>query len=95
MLKIRVKVLEITTKTGTKFKAYRAVENTGKLVDLHFKKEVTNFPKTDCYILVQENNIHLQSNIQYPRYWVSKIEKIEPIIVTKTTALPFEVVEME
>ena len=95
MLKIRVKVLDITTKAGTKFKAYRAVEKKGKLVDLHFKKEVTNLPTTDCYILVQDNNINLQSNIQYPRYWVSKIEKIEPIIITKTNDLPFETIEME
>lgn len=96
MIKIRVKVEERKTKDGRLFKIYRAVQTNGKLIDLRFRKEVTNLPVNDSFIYVTKDNINLQTNLQYPRYWVKKVEKIEPIIYTQTTSdLPFEVVEEE
>lgn len=75
-LKIKVLVREATTKDGRKFNYFKVVEKNGKLRTLKFTKQVARTPERDCYITVWPEDINLQTNVEYPCYWVREIEEI-------------------
>lgn len=99
-LTIEVIANEFTNKEkGNKFLAYKAIEKSGKLVDLKFRKvcasklstvEITD--KTRFTIEVENNKINKEQNSIYPCYWVKEIKSIflkEPDIDTIDDDLPF------
>lgn len=75
-LKIKVIVREATTKDGRKFNYFKVVEKNGKLRTVKFTKAVTKTPERDCHIIVNSDKINLQSNVEYPCYWVQEIKEI-------------------
>lgn len=77
---ITVLVNECKTKDGRTFNTYKAVTKNGAIVDLKFRKEVKNLPTEKSIIWVNEDNVNEQKNAQYPTYWVSQIEFIEPFV---------------
>lgn len=94
ILKIRVKITRIQIKDNNKvineFNAYKVLNKQKKWVDLRFTKDVKNTPDLDknktqqeCYIYVHSDNINYTENYRYPRFWVRRIEKIEPIETPK------------
>lgn len=75
--KLKVTVIERTTKDGRKFNAYRTYSKNGRATDLKFRKEVTNLPTKNCYIVVNEDDINLNTTGEYPVCWVKAIQAIE------------------
>lgn len=75
-----VNVDEITTKTGTKFTAFKAVTKQGKKIDCRFTKAVNPdlIPDQPCYIVVNDDAANVDTNRQYPVLWVKEILAIEP-----------------
>lgn len=72
------------------FTAYKAVEASGKLVDLKFTKAVKNAPEEDGVIVVERDQINLAKNQKYPCYWVKGIVEFKPkSTTTEETDLPF------
>ena len=75
-----VNVDEITTKSGTKFTAFKAVTKQGKKIDCRFTKAVNPelIPDQPCYIVVNDDAANVDTNRQYPVLWVKEILAIEP-----------------
>lgn len=74
-----VKVTPIETKDGKKFTAYKTVGKDGKLLDLRFRRDVTNTPTEPCVIVVADGNANVDTTRQYPVVWVNEIEEIKPL----------------
>lgn len=77
----RIKLLVKTRQTsdGRKFTAYKTVTKNGRLIDCKFRKEVTNIPAADCFIICNVDDMNMQRNSEYPVLWVSAIQATEPI----------------
>lgn len=75
-----VNVDEITTKSGTKFTAFKAVTKQGKKIDCRFTKAVNPdlIPDQPCYIVVNDDAANVDTNRQYPVLWVKEILAVEP-----------------
>lgn len=86
---IKVVVKEATTKDGKPFNTYKVVQKDGKLVDCRFRKEVRNLPTKTCVMVVEKENIHLDSKREYPCYWVKAIEELKEIEIN-AKELPFD-----
>ena len=76
-LKLRVFTREVEHE-GETFIACKTATKNGKKKDLKFRREVENAPKDDCFIIVDEKNINLESENAslYPAVWVHKIDEI-------------------
>lgn len=77
--RLKVRVTERNTKDGRKFNTYSTFSKNGRKTELKFKKEVTNLPVKDCYIVVLIQNININTSGEFPVCWVSAIESIEDI----------------
>lgn len=70
-------VKEVSTNDGKKFKTYKAVTKSGKLIDLKFTRDCVGIPAKPCYIYVRPEMMNVQKNLKYPCLWVKAIEKAE------------------
>ena len=80
-MKIKIiNVDEITTKTGNKFMAFKAVTKEGKKIDCRFTRAVdpNMIPDQPCYIIVDDDKANVDTNRQYPVLWVKEVKSIEP-----------------
>lgn len=77
MKKIKILCKEIALKNGKgTFIAYKLIENNGKLVDLRFKRSVdTTIFKGLTKLEVEVEDINLNKNFEYPRYYVGIVNK--------------------
>lgn len=73
-----VRVQDIETKDGKKFKAYKTERSNGKLVDLRFTRECRLIPSEPCYIKVKHSAWNLDENRKFPIVWVKAVEEIIP-----------------
>ena len=72
---IKVIVRQGTKKDGTKFDAYKHVNEKGKLIDLHFRKDVetskfNGLKKFTCKV----DYCQLAENFEFPRYYVGGVD---------------------
>ena len=75
MKKIKILVRKGKTKDGREFNAYKLIEENGRLVDLHFRKEVDT-SKFDGLIKFECEAGYVQKseNYEFPRVYVSDID---------------------
>lgn len=84
-MKLRIKVTEVTTKSGVKFNAYKVLDKNKKWVDLRFTSDVKDLPIKDGYITVDKVDLNYSTAYLYPRVWVRKYTDFEEIqIITDT-----------
>lgn len=84
MLKIEILKRVRTTADGRNFDTYKAVEKSGKLVDLKFTKDVKNMPNESGFIYVENDKINLSNKSKYPVYWVKGVSRYEEYDKSKT-----------
>lgn len=72
-LEIEIKVEDKKTHEGKTFKAYKALQNNGKWIDLKFRKEVTP-PKENCFIIVKKTDMNVDRNRKFPVAWVKELQ---------------------
>lgn len=82
-------VKEITAGDGKKFKAYKAVQKNGNLIDCKFKNDVTNKPQEPCIIVVPEDQANVDTRKQYPVLWVGEIIECKPFAPKATNIHDF------
>lgn len=79
-----VKVKEIKY-NNTNFLAFQAVDKNGRLIDVKFCKGCTNVPKEPCIIVVQSDNMNVDTRRRYPCLWVKQVEEIKPIVYNNSS----------
>lgn len=79
--RLKVRVQERTTSDGRKFNTYATFSKNGRKTDLKFRKTVTNLPTKDCYIVVNADDINLNTSGEYPICWINAIQAIEDATV--------------
>ena len=62
-----------------KFNTYKTTTKNGRLMDVKFRKEVTNLPTETCYAIINIDNMNVDKNREYPVLWVSAVESYETI----------------
>lgn len=77
--RIKIKVSTRKTSDGRSFTVYKTVTKNGRLIDCKFRKEVTNVPTVDSYIICPVDSMNMQKNSEFPVLWVSQILQVEPI----------------
>ena len=72
---IKVIVRKGKTKDGKEFNAYKYVQENGKLVDLHFRKdvEVSKFEGLNKF-KVKVGYFQLANNYEYPRIYAGNVD---------------------
>lgn len=74
--KLKVVVTERKTAAGRAFNVYKTFSKNGRATELKFRKEVTNLPTKSCYIVVNAEDINLNTSGEYPVCWVKAIQEI-------------------
>lgn len=77
--KLKVRVTERSTKDGRKFNSYKTFSKNGRATELKFTKDVTELPVKDCYIVVNDSDVNLNTSGEFPICWVKHIVSIESI----------------
>lgn len=77
--KLKVVITERETTEGRKFKTYKTFSKNGRATELKFRKEVTNLPTKNCYIIVNDDDINLNTSGEYPVCWVKAIQGVEDL----------------
>lgn len=72
-----IKVNDITTKDGKKFKAYKTIGKDGRKMDVRFVRDCNNVPTEPCVVVVNEENCNVDTTRQYPILWIKSVERIE------------------
>lgn len=72
---IKIIVRKGKTKDGREFPVFKLVEENGKLVDLHFRKdvEISKFEKLNKF-KVKAEYVQLAENYEFPRYYVGNVD---------------------
>ena len=80
-IKIIVKERETKDSNGKtkKFNTYKTTTKNGRLMDVKFRKEVTNLPTETCYAIIDIDCMNVDKNREYPVLWVSAVEGYEAI----------------
>lgn len=81
---LKVRVTTRKTKDGREFNAYETFSKNGRSTKLKFRKEVKNLPEKDCYIVVNVDDINVNTKNEYPECWVSAIQEIRDTNVVDT-----------
>lgn len=77
--KIKVTVTPRKTADGRTFNTFKTYSKNGRAIELKFRKEVKNVPETNCYIVCNVDDMHLNTSGEYPCLWVKEIQSIEDI----------------
>lgn len=77
--KIKVIVTERTSADGRKFNSFKTFSKNGRATDLKFRKEVRNVPTENCYIVVNVDDMNVNTSGEYPVCWVKAIQEIVPL----------------
>lgn len=81
-MKINVKIIEVkevTPKNGQKFNAFKAVDKSGKKMDVKFTRDCRNVPTEPCEIVVDDSMANVDTNRQYPCLWIKDVLEIKPL----------------
>lgn len=73
---LEIRITERESSTGKKFKTYHTFSKNGRKTDVKFKSTVTNAPVKNCFIVVNDDEINLNTTGKYPVLWVSNILEI-------------------
>ena len=79
MKKVTLIKRTITTQKGKSFDVFKILTKNGKLVDLHFRKEV-KLPVESCIAYIEDKDI--QTNISkagYPEVWIKGVNRYEEL----------------
>lgn len=76
--KIRIYVgeretIDKETKKKKKFKVYHTFSKNGRKTEVKFRQEVKNTPDENCYILVNYEDMNLNTGNQFPVLWIKKV----------------------
>lgn len=77
--KLKVVVQDKETVDGRKFKTFKTFSKNGRATELKFRKEVTNIPTKNCYIVVNVDDVNISTSGEYPVCWVKAIQSIEDL----------------
>lgn len=77
--KIKVIVTERQSADGRKFNVFKTFSKNGRSTDLKFRKEVRNVPTQNCYIVVNVDDMNVNTAGEYPVCWVKAIQEIVPL----------------
>ena len=81
-VKLKVRVTERTTHDGRKFNSYCTFSKNGRRTTLKFRKEITNPPAKDCYIICNVDDVNINTSDEFPVCWVRAILDIEDMQTT-------------
>lgn len=74
-MKIKIIKRKGKTKDGREFDAYKLVQENGRLIDLHFRKEVDTSKFADLTKFeVEAGYVQESNNYEFPRVYVSEID---------------------
>lgn len=76
--KLKIVVTE-RTHEGRKFNTFKTFSKNGRATEVKFRKEVTNLPTKNCYIVVNVDDINVKDSGEYPVCWIKKIVAIEDL----------------
>lgn len=81
--KIKIRVQEKETKDANgkvkKFNTYKTTTKNGRLMDVKFRKEVTNLPTESCYAIIGIDDMNVDKNREFPVLWVSAVQGYETL----------------
>lgn len=75
--RIEVRVQEKKTAEGRKFLTYSTYSKNGRKTEVKFRKEVPNLPTKDCFIVVNVDDMNLNTSGRFPVLWVKAIQAVE------------------
>lgn len=78
---LKVIIKEVKTKDGKTFKAFKAVNESGALVDLRFRKDVDTRELEKCgkAVIVVDRFSDASARYEFPRYYAGNIVSIDKI----------------
>lgn len=74
-----VEVKEVQLTNGQSFNAYKTIAKQGKKMDVRFVKTCKNIPTEPCVIVVNEDDVNVDTTKQYPVLWVKNVIEIKPL----------------
>ena len=77
--KIKIKVTPKKTADGRSFYTYKTFSKNGRAIEVKFRKECKNAPEKDCFIVCNEDDMHLNTSGEYPVMWVQAIVDTEDL----------------
>lgn len=77
--KLKVVITEKETIDGRKFKTFKTFSKNGRATELKFRKEVQNIPTKNCYIIVNVDDMNVDTSREYPVCWVKAIQATEDL----------------
>ena len=76
---LKIKVATRKTTDGRTFNTYKTFSKNGRATDVKFRKEVKNLPEKDCYIVVDVDDMNLNTAGEFPIVWIKAIQEIKEI----------------
>ena len=74
--KFKITVTPKKTADGRSFNTFKTYSKNGRPIEVKFRKEVKNVPDKNCFIVVNEDNAHLNTAGEYPVMWIADIVEI-------------------
>lgn len=84
--KIKIKVTPKKTADGRTFNTFKTFSKNGRAIEVKFRKEVKNVPEKDCFIVANEDDLHLNTSGEYPVMWVQAIIDTEDLTTASAEA---------
>ncbi len=73
---LKIKVTERQSADGRKFNTFKTFSKNGRPTEVKFRKEV-KAPTSDCSIVVNVDDMSLNTSGEYPVLWVHNIVSVE------------------
>lgn len=77
--KLKIRVTEKATADGRKFNTFKTFSKNGRATEVKFRKEVKNVPEKDCFIVVDVDDMNLNTANEFPVVWIKAIQAIEDL----------------
>ena len=66
---------------GRSFNVFHTFSKNGRRTEVKFRKEVKNLPDKTCYVVVNVDDMNLNTSGEFPICWIKAIQSIEDLEV--------------